>query len=104
MMIEDDGGDDIGENSEYDDDGGGGCDGCDDSHDSHDNDDDNYACVDYGDDKVQLFLFNTNVESNIYALEHSHQQLHMDGNPYEFALVLNFLEHNETADMKGMIH
>ena len=43
------------------------------------------------------------VESYIYALEHSHKQLHMDGNQYEFALVLNFLEHNETADKKGMI-
>jgi len=43
------------------------------------------------------------VESYIYALEHSHKQLHMDGNQYEFASVLNFLEHNETADKKGMI-
>jgi hypothetical protein len=44
------------------------------------------------------------VESYIYALEHSHKQLHMDGNPYEFALVLNLLEQDETADMEGMVH
>ena len=43
------------------------------------------------------------VESYIYALGHFHKQLHMDGNQYEFASVLNFLEHNETADKKGMI-
>jgi len=44
------------------------------------------------------------VESYIYALDHSHKQLNMDGNPYEFALVLNLLEQNETAGMTGMIH
>ena len=44
------------------------------------------------------------VESYIYAVEHCHKQLHMDGNPYEFALVLNLLEENETGDMTGMIH
>ena len=43
------------------------------------------------------------VESYIYALGHSHKQLHMDGSPYEFALVLNLLEQNETSDMTGMI-
>ena len=44
------------------------------------------------------------VESYIYAVEYSHKQLHMDGNPYEFALVLNLLEENETADMIGMTY
>jgi len=42
------------------------------------------------------------VESYIYALGHSHKQLHMDGNPYEFALVLNLLEQDETAGMTGI--
>ena len=44
------------------------------------------------------------VESYIYAVEHSHKQLHMDGNPYEFALVLNLLEQDKTADIKGMTY
>ena len=44
------------------------------------------------------------VESYIYALQHSHKQLHMDGNPYEFALVLNLLEQDEISDMTGMVH
>jgi len=43
------------------------------------------------------------VESYIYALGHFHKQLHMDGNQYEFALVLNLLEQDETAGMTGMI-
>ena len=49
-------------------------------------------------------FYNKYVESYIYALEHFHKQLHMDGNPYEFALVLNLLEENETAGMTGMVH
>ena len=43
------------------------------------------------------------VESYIFALEHSHKQLHMDGNPYEFALVLNLLQQDEKAGKTGMI-
>ena len=44
------------------------------------------------------------VESYIYAVEHSHKQLHMDGNPHEFALVLNLLEQDKTVGMTGMVH
>ncbi len=51
---------------------------------------------------INEFYYNY-VESYIYALEHSHKQLHMDGNSYEFALVLNLLEQGETVDMTGMV-
>jgi hypothetical protein len=44
------------------------------------------------------------VESYIYALEFSHKQLHMDGNPYEFALVLNLLEQDEVTGEPGMTY
>jgi hypothetical protein len=44
------------------------------------------------------------VESYIYALEYSHKQLHMDGNPYEFALALNLLEQEELSGTSGMTY